>query len=62
MPDESCRKCGRVLEPYSQCFECKETIQRICVVCGERTLEQFHATCFYRIEKHQTELPLAIQR
>jgi len=56
MPDESCRICGGVLESWAQCFHCKEPIQRICSICGTITPEQFHAACFYGVEKYQTEL------
>lgn len=63
MPDESCRMCGGMLEPFAQCFQCKEPIQRICTICSTTTPEQFHGNCFYGIiEKYQTEKPLEIRR
>ena len=62
MPDESCRLCGGPLCACSQCFQCKEPIKYICLVCGQQTPEQFHGACFYGIEKFQTQGPLVPRR
>jgi predicted amidophosphoribosyltransferase len=50
MPDENCRNCGGNLTRYALCSECKGIMQKICIKCGEKTLEQFHLRCFYYIE------------
>ena len=50
MPDENCRNCGGNLTRYAQCSECKGIIQKICIKCSKRTLEQFHLECFYYTE------------
>lgn len=50
MPDEYCRKCGNEQTTYAKCAKCRKEIQRICIRCGQRTIEQFHAHCFYEIE------------
>lgn len=42
MPDQSCRKCGQYLKIFSKCFNCKEILQEICVMCDEKTLQRFH--------------------
>ncbi|CAD6515050.1 hypothetical protein NMT12_20140 [metagenome] len=49
MPDESCRKCGGMLIDYCKCTQCNKTIKMICVSCGNRTAEQFHSLCTYKI-------------
>ena len=54
MPDESCRKCGGILIKSTLCAACRETIQRICIKCGLKTVEQIHSECFYEIESFQT--------
>ncbi|MFB5646950.1 MAG: hypothetical protein ACE5RO_02260, partial [Candidatus Nitrosomaritimum yanchengensis] len=52
MPDESCRKCGGLLLEYSQCSECKDSLQFICRICAHKTLERIHTKCFtfYELE------------
>lgn len=42
MPDESCRMCGKPLYFFSKCSVCKDTVQQICLNCGNKTLFQYH--------------------
>lgn len=53
MPDESCRVCGGVLISRSLCSACKKVIQRVCMICGVKTEEQFHYDCL-PLEAHAT--------
>lgn len=61
MPDESCRTCGGNLIDCTLCAQCKGVIGMICSRCGERTLEQFHDNCMFRVEKFQTHCDLESQ-
>jgi len=54
MPDESCRRCGGNLESHASCYQCNDSIQNICKICGTKTEEKFHAKCFYGVEFFQT--------
>ena len=58
MPDESCRKCGEVLDEYAKCVHCLQTVLRVCTDCGEMTEKRFHLACFYNIDKLQTGISL----
>ena len=60
MPDESCRKCGCPLIPYSICCKCKQTTLEVCIKCGTQTQYRFHAVCFYEIEAIQTSSVVAM--
>ena len=57
MPDEHCRKCGNEQIPYAKCAKCRSDIQKMCISCGQRTLEQFHVNCFYDVECLQILVP-----
>jgi len=48
MPDESCRKCGKELESYTLCSQCRRPTQKICSFCRMTTLQQPHEHCFER--------------
>ena len=61
MPDESCRTCGGILIDCTLCAECKGVIGLICSSCGDRTMEQFHDNCMFRVEKFQTKSDLDSQ-
>lgn len=58
MPDESCRNCGGNLINCSLCAQCKGVIGMICVICGARSLEQFHDSCLYMVEDFQRKSDL----
>jgi len=46
---ELCRKCGETLLDFSLCVICRETIQRICMMCRNTTEEDFHQQCTYQL-------------
>ena len=58
MPDEHCRKCGNSQTTFALCAKCRRDIQKICNVCGKKTLEQFHTGCFLELEWVQTTVSL----
>lgn len=45
MPDESCRTCGGELISHSICSECRKPTQRICKICDNTTIQEYHQNC-----------------
>jgi hypothetical protein len=43
MPDKSCRTCGGELIKWSTCSDCRKVTQKICRICCEKTIEEFHS-------------------
>ncbi len=45
MKQDSCRKCGVVLEVKKTCNVCSQANQFFCHNCGYETEEQIHSQC-----------------
>jgi len=47
MPDKPCSTCGGELISYLTCSECRKPTQRICRICDNMTIPEYHQNCLY---------------
>ena len=45
MPDKSCRMCEGELLSHLICSECRKPTQRICKICDNTTIQEYHQNC-----------------
>ena len=45
MRNDSCRKCGGMLEANKKCNVCNKANEFFCHRCGDVTMEQIHSQC-----------------
>ena len=45
MRNDSCRKCGGMLEAKKKCNVCNKANEFFCHRCGNTTIEQIHLQC-----------------
>ena len=45
MRNDSCRKCGGILEVNKKCNGCNKANEFFCHKCGNITIEQIHSQC-----------------
>ena len=45
MRNDSCRKCGGMLEANKKCNICNKANEFFCHKCGNITIEQIHSQC-----------------